>query len=209
MNTIIMPVLLLGFVYGAWACNGTSAGTVEGTDSASKAFNDEVRARAKASMRGAHFCRFWEHICCCLRWAVIVSQATTTSRSFYAVSNFLHTGHHSRCCFAEYHCHNADPTMTQQYFGHFNCRRLSEYILVLHKDYETECWADKGTWWILAAMSAIGLLGISLGIPIGMWIWMRSVMQDEVKNIHEKTKSRPRAYRDFRDKFSYITVCRH
>lgn len=104
---------------------------------------------------------------------------------------------------------NADPTMTQQFFGHFNCRRLSEYILVLHKDYETECWADNTTWWILAAMSAIGLLGVSLGIPIGMWLWMRSVMQEEVKNIHEKTKSRPRAFRDFRDKFSYITVCRH
>lgn len=103
---------------------------------------------------------------------------------------------------------NADPTMTQQFFGHFNCRRLSEYMVVLHKDYETECSVGNTTWWILAVMSFIGLLGVSLGIPIGMWIWMRSVMQDEVKNIHEKTKSRARAYRDFRDKFSYITVCR-
>ena len=90
MNTVFMPVLLLGFVYGAWACNGTDVGIVEGTDSATKAFNDEVRARAKASMRGAHSCSFWVHIyCCCLRWAVNVAQATTTSRYFCAVSNFL------------------------------------------------------------------------------------------------------------------------
>lgn len=62
MNTVIVPVILLGSVYGAWACNGTDAGIVESTDSATRATNDEVRARAKASMLGAHLCRLWEHI---------------------------------------------------------------------------------------------------------------------------------------------------
>ena len=104
MNTIISPVLLLGFVYGAWACNGTDAEVFEGTDSATKALNDEIRARAKASMRGAHSCRFWG-----TRMSLLltvrptnVTQATTTSRSFYAVSNFLHCNWSpQQLCFAE------------------------------------------------------------------------------------------------------------
>ena len=151
-----------------------------------------------------------EHVCrCSLRRGVNVA-GDYYFALFLCCKQFLHLGgHHSSFVSLNILAIYADPTMTQQFFAHFNCRRLSEYMLVLHKDYDTECWADNTTWWILAVTSAIGLLGVSLGIPIGMWMWMRSVMQDEVKNIHEKTKSRPRAYRDFRDKFSYIAVRRY
>ena len=90
MNTVVAPVLLLAFVYGAWACNGTDADVVEGTDSATKAFNDEVRSRAKASMRGAHALPFLVTlVSLLLTVGYECPQAITTSYSFCAVSQFL------------------------------------------------------------------------------------------------------------------------
>eukprot|EP01046_Picozoa_sp_COSAG06_P080459 COSAG06_NODE_27749_length_587_cov_0.793033_2_plen_111_part_01 len=41
------------------------------------------------------------------------------------------------------------PTMTQTFFGHFNCRQVTEKMRVLEKDYSMECWEDP-TWTILA-----------------------------------------------------------
>ena len=63
----------------------------------------------------------------------------------------------------------ADPTITQTFFGHFNCRALSDSCSVLEKDYSVEC---SGTqWWVLAVLSALGILVVSIGFPVGMFVW--------------------------------------
>ena len=63
----------------------------------------------------------------------------------------------------------ADPTITQTFFSHFNCRNLSEDVSVLAKNYSEEC---SGTeWWLLAVFSAFGILIISIGFPVGMFVW--------------------------------------
>ena len=63
----------------------------------------------------------------------------------------------------------ADPTITQTFFGHFNCRALSDSFSVLEKDYSVEC---SGTqWWVLAVLSALGILVVSIGFPVGMFVW--------------------------------------
>ena len=63
----------------------------------------------------------------------------------------------------------ADPTITQTFFAHFNCRQLSDTFSVLDKDYRIEC---SGTmWWTMAVVSALGILVISIGFPVGMFVW--------------------------------------
>ena len=63
----------------------------------------------------------------------------------------------------------ADPTITQTFFAHFNCRHLSDTFSVLDKDYRIEC---SGTqWWAMAGLSALGILVISIGFPVGMFVW--------------------------------------
>ena len=63
----------------------------------------------------------------------------------------------------------ADPTITQTFFAHFNCRQLSDTFSVLDKDYRIEC---SGTmWWTMAVLSVLGILVISIGFPVGMFVW--------------------------------------
>ena len=63
----------------------------------------------------------------------------------------------------------ADPTITQTFFGHFNCRALSDTFSVLEKDYSVECSGTR--WWLLAVLSALGILVVSIGFPVGMFVW--------------------------------------
>eukprot|EP01045_Picozoa_sp_COSAG04_P045160 COSAG04_NODE_15687_length_523_cov_1.412736_1_plen_65_part_00 len=59
--------------------------------------------------------------------------------------------------------------MTQSFFAHFNCRALSAQLSVLDNDHGVEC---SGTqWWMLAVLSALGILIISIGFPVGMFVW--------------------------------------
>ena len=53
------------------------------------------------------------------------------------------------------------PSMTQSFFNHFNCRRLSPTLWVLQKDYSEQCF--EGWWWIFALFSALGL-AVILGL---------------------------------------------
>ena len=40
---------------------------------------------------------------------------------------------------------------------------------MLEKDYSVEC---SGTqWWVLALLSALGILVVSIGFPVGMFVW--------------------------------------
>ena len=72
-------------------------------------------------------------------------------------------------CLANYAPSRADPTITQTFFAHFNCRHLSDSFSVLDKDYRIEC---SGTmWWAMAVLSALGILVISIGFPVGMFVW--------------------------------------
>ena len=79
--------------------------------------------------------------------------------------------------------------MTQQYFTHFNCRRLAEDLWVLQKDYSETCWS--GTqWWVLAVLSTLGILFISVGVPVFMWLWMSKVMEKEMDSVRFEGKMR-------------------
>ena len=55
--------------------------------------------------------------------------------------------------------------MTQTFFNHFRCRRVSADRWVLDYDYSIGCF-ETGLWWALAAFSALGLLFV-VGFPIG------------------------------------------
>ena len=73
----------------------------------------------------------------------------------------------------------ADPTITQTFFGHINCRALSDSFSVLEKDYSVEC---SGTqWWVLAVLSALGILVISIGFPVGMFVWCATDSQGSLR----------------------------
>ena len=100
--------------------------------------------------------------------------------------------------------------MTQTFFNHFNCRRLSPLKSVVQTDYSVYCVANFWTlaggstlWWILAAVSALGLAFISFGVPIFMFLRMRRSMAKYMRDVkHGKTK-RIIAYRDFNSKYGF------
>ena len=95
--------------------------------------------------------------------------------------------------------------MTQTFFAHFSCRQISETIYVLHSDYDVKCY-EGSQWWALAVVSAFGLVVVSIGFPVGMALWMRNTMSEELRKVRYEGKGRSVAYRDFRRKFSYISV---
>ena len=119
----------------------------------------------------------------------------------------------------------ADPTITQTFFGHFNCRALSDTLAVLDKDYSVECSGTR--WWVLAILSTLGILVISVGFPVGMFIWcvclharpptgradltdwrscrMQRVWTKQMDAVRRGEKSRVIAQRDFRRKFGYMS----
>jgi hypothetical protein len=117
--------------------------------------------------------------------------------------NLLSGSLSSRDC----HVRVADPTMTQTFFGHFSCRQISEKIYVLHNDYDVNCY-EGSQWWTLALVSTFGLVVVSIGFPVGMALWMRNTMSEELRKVRYEGKGRAVAYRDFRRKFSYISVSR-
>ena len=94
--------------------------------------------------------------------------------------------------------------MTQTFFNHFNCRQLSEQISVLRKDYDFEC--AGGSWLVLAVVSVLGLTAVSIGFPVGMAMWMRRRMTEELHKVKFEGKSPAVAHRDFRREFSFISV---
>ena len=59
--------------------------------------------------------------------------------------------------------------MTNTFFAHFNCRRLSDSFSVLDKDYSVICYSTQ--WWVLGVFSGVGILVISVGFPLGMVVW--------------------------------------
>lgn len=77
---------------------------------------------------------------------------------------------------------------------------------MLRKDYDLTCGGDDTTWWILAACSVLGLGIVSVGFPLCMGLWMRSVKAHQDQLVRHGTKGRAIADRDFRRQFSYISV---
>ena len=104
-------------------------------------------------------------------------------------------------------CMFVDPTMTQTFLNHFNCRIISEATSVLQKDYAVEC--SRPSWYGLAVVSVLGLVIVSVGFPVAMMVWMRKVMAEELRKVRHEGKTRAEAYRDFGRKFSYISVREH
>ena len=60
--------------------------------------------------------------------------------------------------------------MTNTFFAHFNCRNLSDELAVVDTDYSVECYSST-QWWVLAVFAGLGILGISIGFPLGMAAW--------------------------------------
>ena len=73
-------------------------------------------------------------------------------------------------------------------------------------DYSIDCYDDDllSKWWILAAVASFGIIFISVGVPLGMFIWMRSSMKKEMALVLGKEKPRVMAYRDFGRRFNFI-----
>lgn len=96
--------------------------------------------------------------------------------------------------------------MTQTFVGHFNCRHISSTEWVLRKDYEFQCVGDDSMWWSIAAVSATGLVFISLGVPAVFGIWMWRYRKEQDRRVRYEGKSPADAHRDFQRQFSYIAV---
>lgn len=109
------------------------------------------------------------------------------------------------------------PTMTQKFFGHFNCRQLGTgqwalvegehgprtcavdritlkllHILSVSADYSITCYDSNlaTRWWVLAAVSLFGIATVSVGVPLGMFIWMRRSFNREMAMVLERKKAR-------------------
>ena len=77
---------------------------------------------------------------------------------------------------------------------------------MLDADYELECFTDGITslWWIIAAASAVGLVVVSLGLPLSMYYVMRRDWQVKLREVKQQRLSMPAAYRHHTQKFAYI-----
>jgi hypothetical protein len=93
--------------------------------------------------------------------------------------------------------------MTQSFFQHFNCRQLSPDLSVLSRDYDEICYATL-RWKVLAAVAIFGMIFVSIGVPIGMFIWMRRVMSTKIRAVRSGDVKRVTAYRDFDRKFRFM-----
>ena len=145
-NTVIVPVVLLALVTATYAMDKTPAPSLESlSPSELTRRNQERRTRQKSDY---YFAFFLSCECRLNRTNCYVTLLFKTQR-------------------ARLPC--ADPTITQSFFAHFNCRALSDDLAVLDKDYSVQC---SGTqWWALAVFSALGILVVSIGFPVGMFIW--------------------------------------
>ena len=94
------------------------------------------------------------------------------------------------------------PTMTQTWFDHFDCRRLPD-MHVLHADYDIQCF-EGVQWWLLAFMSAAGLILVSFGVPCGLYAWMRWHWKAQMSLVKTEQKPCALAYRDLRQKYAFI-----
>ena len=179
LNTVALPVCLIGLVATTWAFNG-DAEPLPGQDIG--VLHDEMKANKRADY---YFAFFLSCECTVMLWQQLISIYLTLQ--------------------AICRLRVADPTMTQTFFGHFSCRRISTVLSVLHTDYDVLCY-EGSQWWILAVVSVLGLLVVSIGFPVGMALWMRHTMSAEMHKVRHKGKGRAIAYRDFRRQFSYIAV---
>jgi len=99
------------------------------------------------------------------------------------------------------------PTMTQTFIKHFSCRSLSAKLSVLEADYEAQCYPDElaSQWWILAAVSALGLVVVSLGVPIIMFLAMRRDMGTRMRGVVLGKVPLAVAHRNHGRKFIYMS----
>ena len=96
------------------------------------------------------------------------------------------------------------PTMTCTFFNHFNCRRLEQSRWVLQEDYGVDCYTT--SWYVLAVVSVLGILFLSIGAPAGMLVWQFRYHNKQMWLVRLALKSRVSAYSEFRLKFGYMTA---
>ena len=77
---------------------------------------------------------------------------------------------------------------------------------MLDADYEIHCFTDDMTslWWVIAVASAVGLVVVSLGLPLSMYYIMRRDWQRKLRRVRQQSLSMPAAYRQHGQKFAYI-----
>jgi hypothetical protein len=83
-----------------------------------------------------------------------------------------------------------------------DCRQLSIDLAVLSRDYGETCGTSR--WYILAIVAIFGIMFVSIGVPVGMFIWMRRVMINKMQAVRLEGVKRVIAYRDFDRKFSFM-----
>ena len=83
-----------------------------------------------------------------------------------------------------------------------DCRQLRVDLAVLSRDYGETCSTSR--WHILAVVAVFGIITISIGVPVGMFVWMRRVMKSKMQAVRLKGDKRGIAYRDFDRKFNFM-----
>ena len=94
----------------------------------------------------------------------------------------------------------------QTFVKHFDCRTLSPDRVVLESDYSIECFSGTVTslWWVLAAVSAVGVAAVSLGLPLGLFAIMYRDMQSRLRAIDQNQLSLATAFRSHRRKYEFV-----
>ena len=92
--------------------------------------------------------------------------------------------------------------MSKTFFDHFDCRTLSDDLIILSVDNSVTC--QDGMWILFAGISAIGLLVVSFGVPLLLLYSMHRAMQEKLREIRRGDKRAVVAFNEFGAEFDYV-----
>ena len=92
--------------------------------------------------------------------------------------------------------------MSKTFFDHFDCRVLSDDLIILSVDNSVTC--QDGMWIVFAGISAIGLLVVSFGVPLLLLYIMHKAMQEKLREIRSGDKRAVVAFNEFGRQFDYV-----
>ena len=95
--------------------------------------------------------------------------------------------------------------MSKTFFDHFDCRTLSDDLIILSVDNSVTC--QDGMWILFAGISAIGLLVVSFGVPLLLLYIMHRAMQEKLREIRRREKRAVVAFNEFGRQFDYVVCC--
>ena len=95
--------------------------------------------------------------------------------------------------------------MSKTFFDHFDCRTLSDDLIILSVDNSVTC--QDGMWILFAGISGIGLLVVSFGVPLLLLYIMHRAMQEKLREIRRREKRAVVAFNEFGRQFDYVVCC--